>query len=780
MSITKLFPPTILILPFLVVGGSDARAAAAPPERPRLLIGKRDPYTGLDLLRMRYAAGLRPPEDLPGLALSWLLTGNREFADRAVGQMRQTQLANRGRSGNYLEYARWALAFDWLYDAPGFDPALKDRVAGELLGGAERMLQDVTLRDPAQASYQNVAVGQLALPAFALAAVEGHPSVEARAAPLRARVDRALDNVLETSQLVTPGGGYHESMDYHRITLAALTLMVELRRTTTGADPARRFTLFRNLGNTYLYKVLPDGTPSREDDNEYPYLHTNDNTVLAYAISHFKDPYAAWTLRESGWTSRAWALPVLQFLWDDPLVKPRNPAETPESELPRQFFFPGVNHWVARSGWGPGSTWIEFSCGPYFAKHDHLDQNHFTIYHKGYLAIDSGADYTSTESPHYLNYYRRTVAHNTLLVYKPGEEFFWAENRWKAANDGGQRMDSSRFWNSVRSLEDWRKTRDLWEVGRMEAVDGVPGRYGYARGNASRAYHPSKLDRFVRHFCYLPEENRVVIYDLVKSADPQYQKVWLLHGVREPVVQAAGGDRGAPIGQGGTRFSHADSFSFSEQEGVLFVHTLLPREREVVKRGGPGWEFFTPGDAENGAYGTGRNWPMVPPEGAPLPEDPYLRSMWKTFWGENFNRISRSNSKAVVPGAWRMEVSPANPAREDEFLHVLEIGNAASFRPGEVRLAEGKNLKGALIAGGTGVLFAGGEPDAVEGEITIPDVAVRALLILGVKADTSYELQVSDLGIPRAAHRLESNAAGSVFLNEAIPRNVRIRLRPVR
>jgi hypothetical protein len=137
-------------------------------------------------------------------------------------------------------------------------------------------------------------------------------------------------------------------------------------------------------------------------------------------------------LRESGWLPKDWFLPILKFLWGDPQVRPRNPAQTLESELPHQFFFRGINHWVARNGWGPDSTWIEFSCGPYFAKHDHLDQNHFTIYHQGYLAIDSGADYTD-KSPHYLNYYRRTVAHNSLLVNQPGEDFFWGENLWNAA-----------------------------------------------------------------------------------------------------------------------------------------------------------------------------------------------------------------------------------------------------------------------------------------------------------------------------------------------------------
>ena len=107
------------------------------------------------------------------------------------------------------------------------------------------------------------------------------------------------------------------------------------------------------------------------------------------------------------------------------------------------------------------------------------------------------------------------------------------------------------------------------------------------------------------------------------------------------------------------------------------MHTLLPREREVIVRGGPGWEFWTPGDEKGGAWGSGQNWPLDPAEGGPLPDDPYLKQMWKTFWGGDLQALSPSNRRAVVPGAWRMEVSPAVPARDDVFLHVLEIGDRA-------------------------------------------------------------------------------------------------------
>ena len=385
------------------------------------------------------------------------------------------------------------MAFDWLYGYPGFDAALKDAVAADLVAGAEQMLALPSLKDPAQASYHNHTVRELALAVFSLAAVEGHPSVEARAAPLRAQAWRAFDNLLEQTELVNPDGAYHESTDYMRITWAPLAMMAEVRRTTTGEDPAARWSAFRNMGTTYLYKVLPDGSEARDDDNEYPHLDARDNVVLGYAVHRFKDPYAAWLLQQRAWLPAEWANPVLQFLWNDPAVVPRDPATTTETELPRHRHFRGVGHLVLRDGWGRDSTWIQLACGPYLAKHDHLDAAHLVVYHKGYLAIDAGADYTDTESPHYLNHYRRTIAHNTVLVYQPGERFFWSENRWPAANDGGQRMDSSRFWNSVRSLEDWRRTRDLWDRCTLSPVAAEPT-YRYARADATRAYQPSKLE----------------------------------------------------------------------------------------------------------------------------------------------------------------------------------------------------------------------------------------------------------------------------------------------
>ena len=68
----------------------------------------------------------------------------------------------------------------------------------------------------------------------------------------------------------------------------------------------------------------------------------------------------------------------------------------------------------------------------------------------------------------------------------------------------------------------------------MEVTDYQPGVYHYARGNATGAYQPSKVEHFTREVAYTPDNNVLVVFDRVRSSDPGYKKVWLLHGVSEP------------------------------------------------------------------------------------------------------------------------------------------------------------------------------------------------------------------------------------------------------
>ncbi len=759
-----------------------SRSAFAQLERaPSMLLGARDAFSGVDVLRMRYSAGRKPSDDIAGDALSWLLSGRKEFAEKCIARMRASVLPAPG-SRSWPIYANHALAFDWLYEFQAFDEGLKDQVAKQLLDGAITMASTPDLKHPDQASYHNYTTRFLGLTAFALCAVAKHRPQDASTKVLMEKAAQAFENILQTSDMVSPLGSYHESMDYMRIAYFPMTMLAELQRTTTGVDPALRFGVYGNIADTYLYKLLPDGTPTREGDNEYPILDDRDTAALGYAVHRFKNPYAAWLLRDSGFAIQKWPLPVLDFLWNDPDVSSRNPALSDAVELPHSRYFPGVDQVVFRNGWDSTSTHIEFDCGPYLAKHQHLDRGHFTIYHRGYLAIDSGADYTESESPHYLNYYRRTVAHNTMLIFDPKEHFFWSENLLDAANDGGQRMDSSRFWNTLRGHADWEKTRDLWDLGQMRIVDSVDGNgedaYHYALGDAARAYSSHKLRSFLRHLLYLPAMDVLLVFDRVVSTDPSFRKTWLLHGVNMPWVAGTG----APSGNGEEIFANAGQFRLQEGEGEMLVHTLLPKDHVTSRRGGSGHEFWTPGDASGGSWGSGRNWELEPAEGGPLPTDPVELAMWKKFWGDDIKAIERSNRRNVIPGSWRIEVTPAQSQLEDLFLHVFEIGDRGKTGRVRVELLQGSNGAGAACArsGETGIaaLLPAQDVPLEFIEITLPSFPCHTLWIAGLVADRRYDIEIagSNLasgeavapGVPLRSEVVRANKHGVAQINSSI------------
>ena len=85
--------------------------------------------------------------------------------------------------------------------------------------------------------------------------------------------------------------------------------------------------------------------------------------------------------------------------------------------------------------------------------------------------------------------------------------------------------------------------------------------------------------------------------------------------------------------------------------GRLFCKTLFPENAELTKVGGPGKQFWS----------DGRNWPLP----KLTPDD----------W--NYNRMRLVPDTHELLGQWRMEVSPANPATDDIFLHLIQVGDSS-------------------------------------------------------------------------------------------------------
>ena len=152
----------------------------------------------------------------------------------------------------------------------------------------------------------------------------------------------------------------------------------------------------------------------------------------------------------------------------------------------------------------------------------------------------------------------------------------------------------------------------------MEVTDISPALIIYARGNATHAYQPSKMERFTREVAYTPGNNVLVIFDRVRTTDPEFQEGLVAAWRRRTTVDGSA-TREEMLVTAALPTRTPSTFTYEDGEGRLRVHSLLPREREVDNAGGPGWEFWTPGDEFGGAWGSGKNWPLDPPAGGPLP-----------------------------------------------------------------------------------------------------------------------------------------------------------------
>ena len=130
-----------------------------------------------------------------------------------------------------------------------------------------------------------------------------------------------------------------------------------------------------------------------------------------------------------------------------------------------------------------------------------------------------------------------------------------------------------------------------------------------------------------------------------------------------------------------------------------------------------------------------------------MPSDPRLLHMWKAFWGQDLARLESSNRKNVVPGSWRVEVSPSQPAEEDLFLHVLEIGNTGVTGKKPVKLVDGFGMTGAAFDGGPAVLFSSSGQDIRQAEVSFPALHCDSLLLTGLSAESMYELSFSGLNV---------------------------------
>ena len=316
------------------------------------------------------------------------------------------------------------------------------------------------------------------------------------------------------------------------------------------------------------------------------------------------------------------------------------------------------------SGFDSNATYALFSCGvtegqaPSESPSQHFDAGHFTIFKKGYLALDSGSralgqDTMPDDSASGINYDSQSVAHNTVLIHMPGEVMPDMWGKHVETNSGGQR----RLPVHARAV--------AFETDRL---------FVYAATDATPTYHEEKCAQMVRQFVFLPPDH-FVVFDRVVSKNADYPKTWLLHTGREPAIT----DK---------------EFRADQDEGRIFCRTLYPLDTVLEKVGGPGKEFWA----------DGKNWPISA-------DSPYLRSIGMT------NGVVPENM-----GRWRVEVKPGAARTDDLFLHLIQVSDQTVDKMVESEVAEkGDQIELAFIAGARSYTISLNKAGDVGGHIRIEE-----------------------------------------------------------
>ena len=586
-------------------------------------------------------------------ALDYLLNKKKSVARKAIVSMLDTlRNTNYGKKGDLSRASGQmlmcgAMVYDWCYDQ------MKDSEKKAYINEFVRISKTMECGYPPKntepiAGHSSEWMVMRDMLSAAIAIYDEFPEMYNHVMTMLCR------DYIPVRNYVYAGHNYHQGTSYANVRFSNdLFSLWILDRMGAGAvyDPAQQFVMY-----DFLYRRRPDGMVLPAGDVN-PGIGGSYGLPTMLAYSYYKDPYLAYEYKRN--TKIDNHCLIFDVLWRDYTIEPKSPETLPLTK------YSGTPYgWmIARTGWDKNSVIAEMKINEHFVgNHQHMDGGAFQIYYKGPLAIDAGAYHGASggyNSAHNKNFFKRTVAHNSLLVFDPNEKFAsWnyggTDKTEFADNDGGQRMPGDR-WETCRSFADLLS--DEYTTGQVLA-HGIGGdymapEYSYLSGDITKAYS-DKVKEVKRSFVFLNLKSEkvpaaMVVFDKVVSKNAEFKKHWLLHSIEEPQVS----ENGIVI----KRTKDGDS-------GMLSNTVLLPAKENLDMQviGGKGKEFWV----------NGTNYANAPQAGRPDPRN--------------------------ERGEWRVEVSPSAPANEDYFLNVIQVADNNCNELHKASLLKGENLVGAVIA----------------------------------------------------------------------------------
>lgn len=749
-----------------VLSAASASTITLFPTHPRLIIGG---YRGASLAELR-AVCARP--ELRGAcdriggrhvlddAMRWLLMGEASAADQAVARLNAWTGCAEG-AVEHSDAGGWALAYDWLYE--WLSPAERRRASERLTACGRSIVASLEGNGPHLWHGYTALAGALALAALAADPEDPADSL-LPAAELHFR-----RRSLEAYALV--GGAWPEGYNYERSHFFSADppeqyVMDALRAwdSAVAADSPRHDSLFatiaqeegdwlRGLAWHLVYGSMavarPDGrlalTLLRGGDMPTGQAWPNKQYrpfVDSIARVYGEPGLAAWGRRvEQDWglwggegSYHSIHLYSLPYNLPTELLDglPADAADAWRGLPPARIWSrEDLGYVISRSGFGDDATLVGYRAGKWLTGHQHLDQGHLDLWHRGALALDAGV-YAAWGTEHREGYYLRAVAHNTLLIHRDGEDFEEHPGSGLNLNDDGQRIHTYNRRGCpqcLQSVAEWRQHIGAGmhlEAGRIEAYEDAAA-YTRIASDLTGAYNSvrystpgnsPKVERVQRDLVYL-RPGRLLVLDRVVTTAGSGPPRFTLHLPARPELSGAAVMAGTA--EDGILETSESRFTVRNSgQGELRMATLWPREARLTAIGGSGHRYWVDGaNRAGGAAGL---------EGSP-----------------------------AEPGLWRIEAAPAVPEHAQLLVHALAVGDAGETEDpaSDARLLP---VDSAGTAAGTAVLWSDGTAPAASWLVLASGAVPRAPLVFGRleldAAEAGLQTLLTDLDPAGGAYRV--------------------------
>ena len=403
---------------------SDLWSWTVRKERPRIyldaerLAAVRKKIEGKSLDEVKALSG----SSSEGLALVYALTGDQASGRAAIDRV--ISIADKGR---YSQAPALAVVYDWCY------PLLTDSERARAREWMAATLKSEMAFSRTWRSFHNAAYSHAYAAGFAAIALAHDDPVADDALRF---LSAEMRDAMKVFDILFPDGEWAEGHDYDRVSTYPAFRLLWAVKTATGKDLMADSPHMRNTALYTMYAARPDGLVYSGDDNDHPCITDLDREMLLMAAAEYKDPYAQYFLNHC---DVEMFLPTGRNRWRELLWHDSALAERPLEESARLAHLPGqgARHGSERLGLGRRQACPPGHVGhvqvlPLLRRPHSLRQRpvrHLLQRRVGHRLrplrrrLGHGARGREVRKSQFFNYYQRTIAHNTILVYDPDEKF---------------------------------------------------------------------------------------------------------------------------------------------------------------------------------------------------------------------------------------------------------------------------------------------------------------------------------------------------------------------